>query len=91
MPFYDDMGELMNIFQSIINDKTIHDDIIRYCHHIIELNLPYTIENGHHHIYEKKCSTLPYIIFIMNLFLSIQRHTIYHSVAANHSMIKTGM
>ena len=71
MPFYDDMGELMNIFQSIINDKTIHDDIIRYCHHIIELNLPYTIENGHHHIYEKKCSTLPYIIFIMNLLLRI--------------------
>lgn len=69
---YNDLASTIEIIEILTNDKSIHDDLLTYISHILDVNISYTYQNNTY-IYEKKCSTTIFLKFIFKILIAIMK------------------
>lgn len=66
----DNSENLVTCIEPLLNDDTIHENLIEYIHNIIHVNLPYTSENPGM-ITNKKCSFVDFNKFIFKIIVKL--------------------
>lgn len=72
--------------EPLLNDETIHDNLISYLFEILKVNHSYTYDNPiSQHIYQKKCSSAYYNRFIMKFIFKLLKYYSFNTVIKNIS------
>lgn len=63
-------NDLMGAILPLVTDKTIHNDLLTYIYHILDVNIAYTFQDLRI-LEQKKCSSLGFLKFIFKILVSL--------------------